>query len=62
MPYDACYITQEVCWRLCLHLAVQTDQSRSVYLHVCFSSEWQLRAACAVVGSPPEAVVPCADS
>lgn len=30
MPYDACYITQEVCWPLYLHLAVQTNQSRSV--------------------------------
>lgn len=30
MPYDACYITQEVCWRLYFYLAVQTNQSRSV--------------------------------
>lgn len=30
MPYDACYITQEVCWWLYLHLAVQTNQFRSV--------------------------------
>lgn len=30
IPYNACYITQEVCCRLYLHLAVQTNQSRSV--------------------------------
>lgn len=57
MPYDACYIRQEVGRPVERHLL--TEPSRSP---VFLPSEWQLCAAPAVVGGPAEAAVPRARS
>lgn len=62
VPYDACYITQEVqllrytsTWSYSCVLVVVTSPS-------LFMSEWQLCAAHVVVGKPTEALLPGADS
>lgn len=60
MPYNACYITQEVGWSM--YPSGCPDWSVHFISHVCFSSEWQLCAAHAVDRSPIQASVSHADS
>lgn len=62
VPYDACYITQEV--SAALHHIYTSRHSVSFIHHTLFSfslSEWQLHAAHAVVGQPTETLLPSTD-
>lgn len=62
VPYDACYITQEVPPAPASHFHLEVSL-RSVLITSSFVvlSEWQLCAAHAVVGQPTEALLPGAD-
>ncbi len=62
VPYDACYITQEVPEEPALYVYLQSFVC-SVYITSLsvFLSEWQLCAAHVVGGQPTEALLPDAD-
>lgn len=61
MPYDGCYITQEVPAAHVIIWSVATPVLSVRHLPVLFLSEWQLCAAHAVVRQPAEALLPGAD-
>lgn len=59
VPYDACYITEEVPAALALYSGQWSLISSFAYLPSNLS-EWQLCSALAVVGNPTEALLPSA--
>ncbi len=63
VPYDACYITQEVPAAPALHFHQSLFMCPVLIspLLFFFLSEWQLCAAHVVVGQPTEALLPGAD-
>lgn len=59
VPYDGCYIVKEVSGsKVLLFLVIVYLCHAVLFNYLCYISEWQLRAAHAVVGEPTEVVLP----